>query len=298
MHATCHPIDGRMIKVPKLGPVRSRESLKKVNRLLARYPKARIMRSTLTQKSPGRWFLSFTIERSPKQRQPRRPDSVIGVDLGLRELATLSTGERIANPRPLQAALRRLARLQRRLDRQRRANNPKNYFGDGRVKPRPMTWRRSTRMTGTEERIRRLHERVANLRRESAHRLTNSLTREFGVIGIESLNVSGMLRDRSVARSLSDAGLGELLRQLHYKTFWSGATLVAADRFYPSSKTCSRCGEVKAKLSRGELIFKCDACGLVLDRMRTPPGIWRSWRLRQPRRRDASPTSPRPVGRG
>ena len=121
-------------------------------------------------------------------------------------------------------------------------------------------------MLRTDEQIRCLHRRVASLRRESSHLLTTSLTREFGVIGVESLNVAGMLRDRSVSRSLSDAALGEILRQLNYKGSWLGATVVAADRFYPSSKRCSRCGEVKAKLPRGETIFTCESCGLSLDR--------------------------------
>jgi len=121
-------------------------------------------------------------------------------------------------------------------------------------------------MLRTEAQIRGLHRRVANLRRESAHLLTTALTREFGVIGVESLNVAGILRDRAVSRSLSDAALGEILRQLTYRASWSDATVVAADRFYPSSKRCSRCGEVKAKLPRGETLFTCECCGLSLDR--------------------------------
>lgn len=266
MHADCRPVDGREIYVPKLGNIRSCEKLAKLNRLRVRDPRARIVRSTLTRKSPGRWFASFTVERSAKRRPPRRPDSVVGVDLGLRRLATLSTGERIENQRPLERSSRRLARLQRQADRQRRANNPANYSSDGCVKPEKKRWEHSKRMTRTEERIRRLHERVANLRRDAAHHLTTSLTREFGVVGTESLNVSGMLHDRHISRSASDAGLGVIAAQLAYKASWSGVTLVAADRFYPSSKTCSRCGEVKAKLARGELLFNCDQRGLVVDR--------------------------------
>jgi putative transposase len=266
MHADCRPLDARRIYVPKLGPVCSRERLTKLQRLLARDPKSRIIRSTLIRQSPGRWTVSFTVERSPKQRRPRRPQAVVGVDLGLRRLATLSTGSLHVNPRPLSTVLRRLARLQRQLDRQRRANSPAGYGSNGRVRPGSRQWNPSKRMLQTEERIRRLHRRVSDLRRESAHQLTTSLTREFGVIGVESLNVAGMVRDRTISRSVSDAGLGEILRQLTYKSSWSGGTLIAADRFYPSSKRCSRCGEVKAKLARGETIFTCEACGLSLDR--------------------------------
>lgn len=266
MHAECRPVDGRHVRVPKLGLLRSSERLSKLNRLLKDDPKSRIIRATLTQARSGRWFVSFTVERSPKRRSPRKPDAVIGIDLGLRRLAVLSTGEHVGNPRPLHGALRRLARLQRQLDRQRRALNHDNYDEKGTVRPGPGRWEHSNRMLRTRERIARLHARVANLRREAAHQLTSSLTRRYGVIGVESLNVAGMLRDRHISRSLSDAGLGMILRQLDCKASWSEVTLVSADRFYPSSKTCSRCGEVKAQLSRSATVFACERCSLEMDR--------------------------------
>jgi putative transposase len=256
MRDDCRPIDSRHVRVPKLGLLYSRERLTKLNRILVRDPNARIVRATLTRKSEGKWFVSFTVERSPKARRPRRPECVVGVDLGLRQLATLSTGEQVRNPRPLATVLRRLSRMERQLDRQRRAANPGNYLSDGRVKPGRKSWARSQRMARTEDRIRRLHERASNLRKESAHQLTSALTREFGMIGVESLNVAGMLGDRRISRSLSDASLGRILSQLSYKASWSGVTLVPADRFYPSSKTCSG----------GEVVFACDECGLVMDR--------------------------------
>jgi putative transposase len=186
--------------------------------------------------------------------------------VGLTHLATLSTGERVENLRPLQGALRRLRRLQRQLDRQRRAMNPDNYRPDGTVKPGRRDWVKSRRMLRTEERIRRLHERVANVRREQAHRLTTALTREFGLIAVESLNITGMKRNGRLARHISDAGWGIALAQLAYKTVWAGSELVSADRFYPSSKTCSDCGTVKAKLCLSERVFRCEACGFSLDR--------------------------------
>jgi transposase len=186
---------------------------------------------------------------------------------GLARLATLSTAQAYANARPLQEALRKLARQQRRLDRQRRAANPGNYLPDGRVKPGASSWVKSQRMLSNQERVRRLHERVANLRREQAHQLTTWLTREFGVIGVETLNVRGMQANRRLARHIADVGWGTVLAQLAYKSSWSdGSVLVAADRCYPSSKTCSGCGTVKAKLSLSERVFACDACELVLDR--------------------------------
>lgn len=249
----------------RLGPVRCKESMRKLTRLLARDEHARILRSTV-QRCQGGWVISFSVERSVKQRSVRRPNAAVGVDLGLSRLATLSTGQVMANSRPLAAAQTKLKRLQRQLDRQRRAVNPSNYLPDGRVRPGPKEWTTSGRMADTQRRVTRLHARVANLRREQAHALTTFLTREYGVIGVEDLAVGNMLKNRSLARAISDAGWGLILAQLQYKTAWAGSTLVAAGRFYPSSKTCSGCGTVKAKLSLTERTYTCESCGLVIDR--------------------------------
>jgi len=117
----------------RLGPIKAKESLRKLTRLLSTDPHARVLRSTV-QRTSGAWVISFTVRRSPKARRARRPKAAVGVDVGLARLATPSTGHAAANARPLQASLRSLRRLQRRLDRQRRANNPGNYLPDGRVK--------------------------------------------------------------------------------------------------------------------------------------------------------------------
>jgi putative transposase len=252
----------------RLGPLHTKESLRKLTRLLERDEHARVLRSTVQRTNEG-WVISFAVERSPKRRRARRRDIAVGVDLGLARLATLSTGEVFDNTRPLQGTLQRLRRLQRQLDRQRRAANPRNYLPDGRVKPRPKTWAVSGRMVRTQQRIRRLHGRVAHLRREQAHQLTTMLTREFGVIGVETLAVKNMLANRRLARHIADVGWGTILKQLAYKTSWAdGSLLVAADRFCPSSKTCSACGAVRAKLSLAERVFSCDdsACGHEQDR--------------------------------
>jgi len=249
----------------RLGPLRCKESMRKLTRLLERDPHARVMRSTVQRTNSG-WVISFNVQRSPKQRRARRPNAVAGVDVGLSRLATLSTGQTVENQRPLQVELRRLRRLQRQLDRQRRANNPGNYHPDGRAKKGCSTWVKSAR---TEQRIARVHESVAHLRRHQAHQFTTSLTREFGVIGVETLAVKNMLRNRPLARHISDVGWGTVLSQLRYKTDWSeGSLLVAADRYYPSSKTCSACGAVKAKLRLADRVFACDdgACRHEQDR--------------------------------
>lgn len=252
----------------RLGAVRTKEPLKKLIRLLASDPRARVVRSTVTRDG-RRWFISFQVERSAKRRRARRPAAAVGVDLGLVRLATLSTGQTVDNSRPLQRVLDRLRRSQRQLDRQRRASNPSNYLLDGRVKSGPRTWHASRRMARTQDRIRRLHERAANLRREQAHQLTTALVREFGVIGVEGLAIKNLFANARLSRHLADVAWGMILNQLAYKTSWSeGSLLVVADRFHPSSKTCSVCGSVKAKLNLGERVFHCDdpACRQNMDR--------------------------------
>jgi transposase len=118
--------------------------------------------------------------------------------------------------------------LQRQLDRQRRANNPSNYDEHGRAKKGCSTWSKSQRMVATEQRGARLHERVANLRREQAHQLTTRLVREFGVIGVETLAVKNLMANRCLARHIADVGWGTILAQLSYKISWSAGSLLVA----------------------------------------------------------------------
>jgi IS605 OrfB family transposase len=111
-----------------------------------------------------------------------------------------------------------------------------------------------------------MHARAANIRRDALHKLSTALATEHGTVVVEHLDVAGMVRNRRLARAISDSGMGELRRLLAYKTSWYGSRLVVADPFFPSSKTCSRCGRVKAKLTLAERIFGCEACGEVVDR--------------------------------
>jgi putative transposase len=192
----------------------------------------------------------------------------VGVDAGVRHLAVLSTGEQITNPRAYERAQRRLRRYQRALDRQRRANNPGCYDHRGRSLQGTRPVNRSRRMQRTERHVRRLHARVANVRRDAMHKLTTTLAREHATIVVERLNARGLCRSgtRGLRRALHDAALAELRRQLVYKTAWHGRTLIEAPTFYSSSKTCSACGAAKAKLPLFERTFRCEHCGLVLDR--------------------------------
>lgn len=124
----------------------------------------------------------------------------------------------------------------------------------------------SARWRKTQARISRLHATVANARTDGLHKLSARLAATYGTIVVEDLNVAGMMKNRSLARHVAGAGMAEFRRQVCYKAAWRGGRVVVADRWYPSSKTCSGCGAVKAKLRLSERMFRCDQCGLVLDR--------------------------------
>ncbi|WP_203921541.1 IS607 family element RNA-guided endonuclease TnpB [Rugosimonospora africana] len=243
--------DRMHVVLPRLGRLKLHESARKLARRLEAGT-ARIMSATV-RRDGGRWYVAFCVEVDRAERGPARPDSVVGVDVGIKHLAVLSTGELVDNPRHLAAAQQRMRRLGRALARKQ---GP-----DRRTRQRP-----SNRWQRAADRLGRAHARVANLRRDGLHKLTTRLVREHGTIVVEDLNVTGMLANRRLARHIADAGFAEIRRQLTYKTGWNGGRLLVADRWYPSSKTCSGCGAVKTKLALSERIYTCRACGLVLDR--------------------------------
>jgi putative transposase len=235
--------DRKHVQLPRIGVIKTHESTRKLARRLEQ-DTARILAATITRRS-DRWFVSFTVEveRAIPTGNGRR--SMVGVDVGVRQLAVLSTGQTVANPRPLERSLRRLRRLNRQLARR----------GLG-----------SRRRSRTRRRMARVYTRAANLRRDALHKLTTDLATQHGTVVVEQLNVAGLLRNRRLARAIADTGMAELRRLLSYKTTWFGCRLVVADRFYPSSKTCSRCGWVNAKLTLAERILCCEVCGLGIDR--------------------------------
>lgn len=195
----------------------------------------------------GHWYASLTVERESAAPEPvsAPKGGAVGVDLGVKNLATLSDGTVIPNPRALNTGMRALRKAQRALSRKVKG---------------------SARREKAKGRVARLHARVADVRADAIHKATSIIARTYGTVCIEDLNVAGMVKNHSLARSVADAALGEFRRQLGYKTARSGAVLRVVDRWYPSSKTCSNCGVVKAKLSLSERVFNCDDCGLSIDR--------------------------------
>ncbi|HEY8717326.1 IS607 family element RNA-guided endonuclease TnpB [Pengzhenrongella sp.] len=211
------------------------------------------IRSATVRFERGRWFASFTVEQDVQRPRATKPGDVIGIDLGIKTLAVLSDGTEIPNPRHLGAALRKVRRAARTVSRRQ---GP-----DRRTGQRPSNrWRRASARLGG------LHGRVADVRKDSIHKLTTSIARTYGVVVIEDLNVAGMTKNRRLARHVADASFSEIRRQLAYKIEWHGGTLIVADRWFASSKTCSRCGAVRAKLTLSERMYVCDVCAMVMDR--------------------------------
>lgn len=248
--------DGRHVTLPRLGTLRTHEP---TGDLLARVQAgaARILSATVRHER-GRWFASFQVEAKRDLVHVARPDVAVGIDLGVKTLAVMadSTGEirTVPNPGHYDRARKQLRRASRVVSRRQ---GPDRRTG---TKP-------SKRWEKADAARRKVHHRVANLREDALHKLTTSIAAEYGTIVVEDLNVAGMLRNRRLARRIADAGFGEIRRQLTYKTRQRHATrTVVADRWYPSSKTCSGCGAVKAKLPLHVRTYECDACGLVLDR--------------------------------
>ncbi|WP_249938582.1 IS607 family element RNA-guided endonuclease TnpB [Streptomyces mirabilis] len=202
---------------------------------------------------------------TPHHRSCHPPGTAVGIDLGVKTLLVMadSAGEvrEVANPKHYDQALTQLWKASRTVSRRRGPNRRTGQAPSRR-------WEKANAVRN------RVHHRVANLRENHLHQATARIPAEYGTVVVEDLNVKGMVRNRRLSRRISDAAFGELRRQLTYKTQRHGGRLVVADRWMPSSKTCSRCGVVKAKLPLGVRVFECDACGLVLDRTRTQATTW------------------------
>jgi putative transposase len=229
-----HVQDGAVV-LPRIGRVSTKEPTGKF--------RGRVLSATCRREA-DRWYVAVTVE-------VERPDAapvegpVVRVDRGITTFAVCSNGTRIDSPRALERDLHRLRRRGRAVARKRP--------GSGN--------RRKAALA-----LARCHRRIRNQRVDALHKATTALAKAKSVIVVEDLQVAGMLRNRQLARSISDQGWGEFHRQLAYKTVWYGSKLVVAPRFYPSSKRCSGCGQVKALLRLAVRVFCCQGCGLMMDR--------------------------------
>jgi putative transposase len=248
-------LDGMVVVLPKVGRVMLCETL--------RWP-GKIMGASVSREA-DHWYLAVQVE-VPERVALRRGsgDGITGVDLGISAAATLSSGEKFTAPRPLKAALRRLRIRGRRQSRKLEAAKAGAGI-TGRI-PKGTRLPVSKNRTKGARRLARLHARIARVRSDFMHKLTTRLCRENQTVVIEDLNVSGMLANARLSRAIADIGFYEFRRQLQYKAARYGTKLVLADRWYPSSKLCSGCGERYADLGLGERSWRCTTCGEHHDR--------------------------------
>jgi len=229
-------IDGSRIRIPHLGWVSMRETLRFAGK---------IMSATISRVA-DHWFVSITVDTPDDSHPPKAENQgVVGVDLGVSALATLSTGETIAGPKAHKALLCQLQRLSRGLSRKVKG---------------------SANRKKAKIKLARLHAKVSNIRKDALHQLTTHLTRRFHTIGIEDLNVRGMVKNKCLSRAVSDMGFFEFRRQLDYKAAQRGGMVVVADRWYPSSKTCSTCRHKLETLPLAVREWMCPECSSVHDR--------------------------------
>ena len=229
----------------------------------------RLRSVTVRKDAAGRWFACFTADGVPAPAAAPAALPAIGVDLGLKDAAVLSDGAIVRAPKHLAGQLERLRRYQRHFARQRDEAARRQGLDPAKPLPKGTRLASSNRMKRTRAAIGRLQARVADCRRDHQHQLTAQVVRLANVIVIEDLAVKAMARGmgrRAFRRSVGDAGLGEIRRQLTYKAKWHGRALVVVDRFYPSSKTCSGCGAVNTDLQLRDRAWTCGACGAAHHR--------------------------------
>ncbi|HEX7156214.1 MAG TPA: RNA-guided endonuclease TnpB family protein [Burkholderiaceae bacterium] len=250
-------IDGKSIRLPKIGRVEMTEGLRFEGKILG---------ATVTR-TADRWFVAIQVEvPEAKAMRPRTGDGIEGVDLGVKAAATLSTGETIDAPKPLHAALRRLKIRGRRLSRKLEAAKVRAGIERGRRIPKGTRVPVSNNRAKGSRALARLHARIANVRADFAHKLTTRLCRENQAVVIEDLHVKGMLANDKLARAISDVGFGMFRRQIEYKAKLFDTRLVLADRWYPSSKSCSACGTKNEALTLNDRSWTCEGCGTSHDR--------------------------------
>lgn len=219
----------------------------------------RITWATVNEAYPDQWYVSLTCEFEARDL-PEMFDGAIGIDVGLTCAIAGSEGTLIPAPGFLKDSLSELRRLQRHLDRQRRANNPQNYNDDGTIKKGPKQWHKSGRMKQTEDRIRKLHAKVSEQRKHFWHNLTNELTRHYHIICLEDLSLAFMQKNKRLSRDVADVSIGMFWQQLKTKGVERGCMLVWVDPAY-TSQTCAECGHVAKDNRKTQAVFKCVECG-------------------------------------
>jgi putative transposase len=268
-----HP---RSVTLSTIGTIRVHDDTRRLRRLLRPVahldpdtgqpvvaPRARILFATVSRHG-SRWYVSLNVEAPDFHAQrlhPPRPGGFVGVDRGLATFAVAATADgtevgRFRSPKPLQRGMVSLRRQSRAASR---------------------TQPRSSNRARVARRLSRQHARIANVRRSFLHEVSSQLVKTHDRLCLEDLAVANLRTNRRLARAIGDAAWTELARQLGYKAAWFGAELVVCDRWFPSTRTCSRCGTVKQQMRLAERIYCCDACGVVIDRDRNAAANLAAW---------------------
>jgi putative transposase len=227
------PFGGKSIKLPVIGWVKLYEGL----------PQGTTSKVTISNIADD-WYISFTYNQVKPEIDSSRIEAV-GIDLGIKTLATLSTGVTFQNAKHLRNNLSKLARLQKKIVRKENGSSNINKL---------------------KTKLQKLHRRIAFLRKDLLHKITHYICKNHAKIVIEDLNVSGMLSNGNLALSISDCGFYEFKRQLEYKSKKFGCQLIIADRWFASSKICSNCGHKHETLTLKDRVYECSNCGLQIDR--------------------------------
>ena len=227
-------VDGHCLRVPKLGWVNMAEELRFDGKII----------SGVVSEIGGKWYISITVEML-RPEPIKHPVSSVGIDLGLSTLATLSDGKDFENQRVLRSQLNKLKQLNREIDRRQQGSN---------------------RWWKTKHKLQRFHARIRNRRMDAIHKMTSQIAQTYALIGVEDLHVAGMVRNRKLALPISDAAMGEVLRQLAYKADRFGGVVQKVGRFFASSKLCSDCGHKNDELALSDRRWVCASCGTIHDR--------------------------------
>lgn len=236
---SCIKVENNKIKLPKIGWVKLSEKFDDV-----------VLKNCTISRKADEWFVAFRMEHTPQITQKKF--DVVGVDLGVKTLATLSNGEIYENLRPYKKAKQKLRRQQKEVSRR--------YNKDVDAKSQSANYKKSVL------KLAKTHAMVANVRKDMLHKLTTYLAKNFETVVIEDLNIKGMVKNHNLASAILDGGFFEFKRQLLYKKEWYGGSVIIANTFYASSKICSCCGNKKEKLKLSEREYVCTNCSTVMDR--------------------------------
>ena len=234
-------LETRKIRIPKIGWIRMQESLRF---------EGKVVGNATISYDGRRWWISLPVNTG-EEPELKQGDKVVGVDVGIKTMAITSDGVEYANPRPLADALSSLRSVNKAIARSRNTHGKNKHSN------------RRNRLYSTR---RRIYERIANIRKNAHRNAASTIAKSADVVCVETLNVQGMVKNRKLSRALSDAALGNFLKELAWQCYKRGTKLVEVSQWFPSSKTCSDCGLIKSNLMLSEREYVCGECGLIIDR--------------------------------